>query len=475
MRKLSRRGFLRLVSTGLGASILSSCQKDKTPIPATSNPIPSTPTSRSPTQASVDLDILGTACGINPGRVVWSHNPKATVWDGKNGFWWQAQNTDQALVNEMLNQALCQLTGTSTDRDAWTGLFRYFNRSHHGTEAEYQPGDKIAIKVNLNGCDVRTMQTNNSFTSPYVLFALLNQLVSAAGVPQEDITVYDALRYIPDCMYDYCQENGLTGVHFADWEGGDGREVCQRDLTSLLHWSVDVQGNPTYLPTCVTQVKYLINLASLKGHNLAGVTLCAKNHFGTIQADWKGAPSQNAPQGANIHATIAAHDFNMGAEWTWSQRPMKTYSALVDLMGHLHLGEKTVLFMLDGLYAAQHQSIEISNPSRWQAAPFNQGWSSSILVSQDGVAIDSVGLDFLRNEPTILNTPNVMPANSTCENYLHEAAQADRPASGTVYRPQGDEQGLPSLGVHEHWNNAQERKYSRNVGTGNGIELIAIT
>jgi hypothetical protein len=34
---------------------------------------------------------------------------------------------------------------------------------------------------------------------------------------------------------------------------------------------------------------------------------------------------------------------------------------------------------------------------------------------------------------------------------------------------------LPSMGVHEHWNNPSEKKYSRNLGTGNGIELVLIT
>ena len=29
-------------------------------------------------------------------------------------------------------------------------------------------------------------------------------------------------------------------------------------------------------------------------------------------------------------------------------------------------------------------------------------------------------------------------------------------------------------GVHEHWNNPQERNYSRNLGTGNGIELVKV-
>ena len=60
------------------------------------------------------------------------------------------------------------------------------------------------------------------------------------------------------------------------------------------------------------------------------------------------------------------------------------------------------------------------------------------------------------------------------DNYLHEAAFADKPPSGTSYDPEGDGTKLTSLGVHEHWNNSQDKQYSRNLGTGNGIELVAI-
>ncbi len=33
---------------------------------------------------------------------------------------------------------------------------------------------------------------------------------------------------------------------------------------------------------------------------------------------------------------------------------------------------------------------------------------------------------------------------------------------------------VTNLGVHEHWNNAEERLYSRNLGKEEGIELISI-
>ena len=61
---------------------------------------------------------------------------------------------------------------------------------------------------------------------------------------------------------------------------------------------------------------------------------------------------------------------------------------------------------------------------------------------------------------------------ANCDNYLHEAAQLPNPPSGTIYRPDGTT--LTSLGVHEHWNNATAKQYSRNLGATNGIELIKI-
>jgi len=58
------------------------------------------------------------------------------------------------------------------------------------------------------------------------------------------------------------------------------------------------------------------------------------------------------------------------------------------------------------------------------------------------------------------------------DNFLHEGARADAPPSGTAYQPNG--RPLASLGVHEHWNNATARQYSRDLGTGEGIELYRV-
>lgn len=101
-------------------------------------------------------------------------------------------------------------------------------------------------------------------------------------------------------------------------------------------------------------------------------------------------------------------------------------------------------------------------------SPFNNDWTSSLFMAQDNVAIESVCLDFLRSEPTQDHV------YGSVDNYLHEAAMAHNPPSETFYDPEGDGIGLNSLGVHEHWNNAEDMMYIGNTTTGEGIELVKL-
>jgi len=132
----------------------------------------------------------------------------------------------------------------------------------------------------------------------------------------------------------------------------------------------------------------------------------------------------------------------------------------VDMFGNKNVNGKTVLNIIDGLYSGDRWN---SQPHKWALAPFNGHWPSSFFASQDPVALESVGIDFLRSE---------MPLIKNGDRHLHEAALANNPPSGTVYKPDGVR--LESLGVQEYWNNAQDKQYSRNLGTGKGIELVKI-
>ena len=88
--------------------------------------------------------------------------------------------------------------------------------------------------------------------------------------------------------------------------------------------------------------------------------------------------------------------------------------------------------------------------------------------------------DFLLGEwPNVVNYRNAIVDDNNnlrggAEDYLHEAAEANNPASGTFYAPGGVR--LASLCVHEHWNDSTNKQYSRNISpTNKGIELVAHT
>ena len=83
------------------------------------------------------------------------------------------------------------------------------------------------------------------------------------------------------------------------------------------------------------------------------------------------------------------------------------------------------------------------------------------------MAIDAVALDF-----ALAEWPDA-PDMKYSDYSLNESALADNPPSGTVYDPGRSGARLVSLGTSEHWNNATDKKYSRNLGTpGKGIELV---
>jgi hypothetical protein len=139
-------------------------------------------------------------------------------------------------------------------------------------------------------------------------------------------------------------------------------------------------------------------------------------------------------------------------------------------MGHAHSGGKALVYLLDGLYSGVHP--DDNGPIIWDAEPFNGDWTSSVFASQDPVAIDSVGFDFLQLE----GDPRLYPQMAGTDDYLHEAALANDPPSGTFYDPDhaGDVTRLASLGVHEHWDGPADKLYSRNLDpvNGQGIELV---
>ncbi len=429
--------------------------------------------------------VLGVGKGIHPGRVVWVHAPDATEWEGPDSSerWYSATCTDQAIVDRMVSTAIQRLTGCTTDAQAWESLLLHFNATHGREHRGYRAGERVGIKLNLVTCwaayknstpwvDLATREKtrypNHVDVAPQMVRALLHQLVNVVGVAESDIAVGDTTAIWPNAYYDPLHAE-FPAVQFVDNVGGMGRTRAEFS-SQRISWSTPGAAGKTvdYVPTMFADADYVINFAVLKGHS-SGITVCGKNLYGALI---------RLPNG-HLHydGRLPYYDLHLSLPNREYTPGKGHYRAMVDAMGHPDLGGKTVLYLVDGLYGGYYSE---SRPQPWKSPPFGDGtigdWPSSLFVSQDPVAIDSVAHDFLLNEWPVVVTGGVHEAGSLQggqEDYLHEAALASSPASGTIYDPDADGLPLFSLGVHEHWNNPTDRKYSRNLGMDEGIELVA--
>ncbi len=443
---------------------------------------------------------LGTPKGICPGRVAWVYAPTATSWAGYTSaeHWYETNPTDLAVVEAMISKAVQCVGGADSDAAAWNAIFTYFNQTHgHGTRG-YQAGENVAIKINLTTCNARsgttTVAINGNYekqngywdgywlntidNSPQMLLTLLRHLVYTVGADQTNIFLGDPTGNFPQYLWNKLHPE-FPNVHYFDNYGGSGRMRVQFSAVPFC-WSVTNANNPSlpvvqdYIPVPFAQAAYIVNFAVLKGHSV-GVTLCGKNFYGALlrcpdgyYRDANGANQGGTPNYNSMHASTP--------DPTIPGIPgMGHYRAIVDLMGHPALGAKVLLNLVDGLFGGYYWD---SHPVKWNMPPFNGNWPSSLFASQDPVAIDSVCYDFLHTEwPAVVNNgggaTNALQGGA--EDYLHEAALADDPPSQTFYDPGKTGSRLSSLGVHEHWNNPIDKQYSRNLGTGQGIELISLT
>lgn len=270
----------------------------------------------------------------------------------------------------MTDEGLIRLTGTATRAAAWQTLL-----------PNYQSGQRVAIKVNLNNClsDGCAGQAIDALIEP--VNALVRGLIER-GVSATDIWVYDVThawhdgrmppRFVQNCDY--------AGVHFSAYVG----EASPYSSTEKIHFDTP-SGGPTIsdLPLCnvLVQARYLINLPIVKVHPFTGVTLGFKNHFGSfdqchlVHKYTPGCPSEIDTCYYDTH-----------------------YSPLVDINRNTHIRDKTILTVGDCLFGAW------SDPT-WAPLPwstFGNGAPNTLFFSRDPVAIECVMADILAAETTLL-------------------------------------------------------------------------
>ncbi|MBN2104844.1 DUF362 domain-containing protein [bacterium] len=418
---------------------------------------------------------IGEARGIYPGRVVWVYNPDATNEHCTNAnhddAYFQKHNTDQAVVDQMFSRGILELTGKETHAEAWNAIFRYFNINQGKGDTGYQPDETLFIKINAvtayNGAEPdgkMSRYVSIEFdTSPQTILAMLRQLVNEAGVPEDKIYIGDPMCDIWNTLYDKFYAE-FPNIKYVSQGNVTGRYKLKPDTDPGIYYSD--QG------TVMDQIKshnffvemmnadYLVNIPSMKGHRWAGVTFFAKNHFGSNTADhsWE------------LHKGLMKPDDDP------LRSGYRLYRVLVDIMADKNLGGNTLLYFMDGLWAT---SYEHQKPQKFKSAPFNNDWCSSLFFSLDPVAIESVCLDIMQKEFKEEDM-SVKPPRYTyvqwegIDDYLHQAASAEWWPEGIIYDPDKTGSSIASLGTHEHWNNETDMQYSRNLGSGNGIELVKL-
>ena len=374
-------------------------------------------------------DPIGIGRGIHPGRVAWIHSPGVAKWDGHTGLWVEDRWNDQQKADAMIPEAVMELTGEATAKKAWEALFRSFNKTHGRGSKGYKKGEMIAIKLNLNNAITHhdTIELNSS---PFTTLALVRSLVRDGGVRQQDIVLCEPSRAITDSIYNKVYRE-FPDVRFIDNIGGDGREKCEYYPEQIVY-SEENGKMARGLAKCIVDATYLINSALLKTHSGPGVTLTGKN--------WYGATDINLLWRQNAHNNVSQDKKN--------GKP--GYKTFIDFMAHKNMGQKTLLFLIDGTYGSRDVN-GAPNP-KWMKEPFNGNWACSLIASQDEVACDAVAMDMIISEWPEFGSLNY------CDEYLREAASIPNAPSGTVYKQDGKPVEQP-LGLFEHWN--KEHKYTK--------------
>ena len=431
-------------------------------------------------------EAMGEGIGIFPGRVVWAWDSASTNENCTNSgddAYFYPQNNDQEVIDRMVSDVLQKLTGTENDLAAWSAMFKHFNgMKWEEPEWEYVMYEDIFIKINAGSTwgypggtyiqgdfSVRSSINYIAETNPHVVLAMLRQLVNVVGARQEDIWVGDPMKHIYKHAYELWH-NEFPDVNYIGSAAGDGRIKVVSGSEPVVFYSdkgtemTDAVSDRLY--TVMEEADYMINIPTLKAHARAGITLSAKNHFG----------SHTRGGAVHLHEGLVAP----GDDGVPTRTELGMYRVQVDLMGHKMIGRNTMLILVDGLYAGPEATWPAD---KWNMEPFAGDWTSSLFASLDQVALESVCFDFLRTEylnKTVkdargnnwkINFPNMAQG---VDDYLEQAADPAKWPANITYDPENDGVPLTSLGAHEHWNGTQTKQYSRNLGLEQGIELVSI-
>jgi len=285
------------------------------------------------------------------GRVVAVHHP-ASIVSGRFGA---------GPLREMMTRGMTELTGAGSAAEAWK-LF-------------VEPGDVVGIKVNPVG-------SPHVISSPEVLGEIIAGLRSA-GIKPQDIVVYDRYRrqFLGAGFDKWLPEKVRWSSATEDYdeiqqriEGYDPDHYLDMALTRPGFDVDNVTARRSYAAKFITQeVNKLVNLAVLKDHQSAGVTLALKNlSHGLVN---------------NVSRSLATKTLNACGSFI---------PAVVALPV---IRNKTVLHILDGVKALYHGGPGARPQFVWE--------HKTIYFATDPVALDRIGWEEIDNKRVSAGMPPI--------------------------------------------------------------------
>jgi len=185
-----------------------------------------------------------------------------------------ARKADRALVGRMLEAGLTRLVGVGDAVQAWRRLF--------GRD------DIIGLKVNCLGAPT-------THTHVEVALAAAEGL-QGAGLPASNLVIFDRLTDELDRAGYPVNEGTGVRCYGTDRVGYDAEPTNAGEVGSCLSRIVSEH--------CTA----LVNLPLLKDHDLAGVSISLKNHFGSINNPNKLHLNQCSPYVADLNLVPAIRE-----------------------------------------------------------------------------------------------------------------------------------------------------------------------
>ena len=279
---------------------------------------------------------------IAPGTVVKAAHPGALDASGA---------ADPAVIHDMVDAAMARLTGKADRAAAWASLF--------------SRDDVVAIKVNCLAAPALS-------THPQIVDAIISGL-RAAGLPDENIIIYDRLTH--ELERGGFTPNTRRGVRCL------GSDVAGYDAEVTEAGSVG---------SCLSRVvselcSAIINVPVVKDHDVAGVSIALKNHFGSINNPNKQHENQCTPQVADLNLF----------------EPIRAKQRLV---------------IADAL------TVTYDGGPAYK--PRTSAACKAVLAATDAVALDAVGLDIIEGLRRRAGLPT-LAAEGRKPKYIAVAADAD--------------------------------------------------